>query len=120
MCVMQRRRRSRAGQGLTHDALAFLRLIGCIQRDGQGMGCNVVVGGKCGETTVVRHRFGFAAQSRVGRHVQRRQVIVQLAAVGPGCRNLECRGRLAGVQVMANQQNCGSRVARHALDCTLQ
>src|SRR5580658_10630427 len=43
MSMLQRRRRSGAGQGLTHYALALLRLVGRIQRDGQGMGHDGVV-----------------------------------------------------------------------------
>src|SRR5450631_4507331 len=43
MRVVQRRRRSGAAQRLTHYALSFLRLVGRIQRDSQGMGCHVIV-----------------------------------------------------------------------------
>src|SRR5450631_31865 len=37
MRVVQSRRRSGAGQRLTHHALSLLRLVGRIQRDSQGM-----------------------------------------------------------------------------------
>ena len=43
MRVVQGRRRSSAQQRMTRDALGFLRLLGRIQRDGQGMGCDGVV-----------------------------------------------------------------------------
>ncbi len=113
-------RRSSAAQRLTHDALGFLRLIGRIQRDRQGMGCDGIVGSECHETTIVRHRLALATQSGVCRHVQRRQIGIGLAAIAPGCRNLERRRRLARVQVVANQQKRGPRVGRGALDRTLQ
>ena len=64
MRVVQRGRRSGAAQRLTHDALAFLRLVGRIQRDSQGMGCNVVVRSECHETTIVRHRFALRDPER--------------------------------------------------------
>ena len=40
---------------------------------------------------------------RVTRDVQRRQIGIEFAAVAPGSRNIQCRSRLAGVQVKAHQ-----------------
>ena len=103
MRVVQRRRRSGAAQCLTHHALTLLRLVGRIQRDRQGMGCDGVVRSECHETTIVRHRFALAAQSGVCRHVQRRQFLIGLAAIAPRRCNVECRCRLARVEEVANQ-----------------
>jgi len=104
----------------TRDSLSFLRLVGRIQGDRQSMREHGIVRSERRETTIGRHRFALATQSGVGGHVQGRQIFSSLAAVAQGCRNLECRRRLARVQIVANQKKGGPRKGRGALDCPLQ
>ncbi len=61
MRVVHSRGRSGAAQRLAHYTLAFLRLVGRIQRDGERVARDVVVRSERHETTIVRHRFALAA-----------------------------------------------------------
>ena len=105
---------------MTHDALGFRRLLGRIQRDGQSMGSDGVVGRACHQSTIVRHGLALATERGICRDVQRRQIGIGLAAIAPRRRNLERRGRLACVQVVARQQQRRARLRRGTPDCTLQ
>ena len=98
---------------MTQDALGFLRLSGSVQRNRQGAGGGGVPGSARYQATIVRYRLGLAAERAISRDVQRRQLGVGLPFVAPGRRNLERQCRLAGVQVMASQQqrNRGSASA---------
>ena len=118
--VMHRRCRLRAGERPSRDAFTLLRLIGRIQRDRERMVHHGIARGECRETPIVRDRFGRAAERRVGRDMQLRQFAVDLRAAAPGRRDLERRGRAAGVQVMADQQQRRAGVAGSTLNRSLQ